>query len=263
MLRSCVGPAPATRRHSATLSNPARHRCDVIYCSTACLSADRARRDCDETPHPHAFWCARAWFMMCCAWCSRAWGWAQLRASSAASQKNKRGCPSAAKRRRRRRRKSRIGSMAAAAPRRRKWAARCGLAIGPLSLRSRRTVRVFCARTRNSARRRSEASSAVSQSSKAGVEGHSFEQGISEAPRAYAVTITQGSPSARSKRFVRALHTPKRWPEVKRQRPRLRRARSHSPRRARRCANCAASSRTCSPRRKPTTRRRRPWRSGV
>ena len=152
MLRSCVGPAPATRRHSATLSNPARHRCDVIYCSTACLSADRARRDCDETPHPHAFWCARAWFMMCCAWCSRAWGWAQLRASSAASQKNKRGCPSAAKRRRRRRRKSRIGSMAAAAPRRRKWAARCGLAIGPLSLRSRRTVRVFCARTRNSVR---------------------------------------------------------------------------------------------------------------
>ena len=262
MLRSCVGPAPATRRHSATLSNPARHRCDVIYCSTACLSADRARRDCDETPHPHAFWCARAWFMMRCAWCSRAWGWAQLRASSAASQKNKRGCPSAAKRRRRRRRKSRIGSMAAAAPRRSKWA-EIRLKIGPLSLRSRRTVRVFCARTRNSARRRSEASSAVSQSSKAGVEGHSFEQGISEAPRAYAVTITQGSPSARSKRFVRALHTPKRWPEVKRQRPRLRRARSHSPRRARRCGNCAASSRTCSPRRKPTTRRRRPWRSGV
>ena len=145
VLRSCVGPAPATRRHSATLSNPARHRCDVIYCSTACLSADRARRDCDETLHPHAFWCARAWFMMCCAWCSRAWGWAQLRASSAASQKNKRGCPSAAKRRRRRRRKSRIGSMAAAAPRRRKWAARCGLAIGPLSLRSRRNARVFCA----------------------------------------------------------------------------------------------------------------------
>ena len=123
LLRSCVGPAPATRRHSATLSNPARHRCDVIYCSTACLSADRARRDCDETLHPHAFWCARAWFMMCCAWCSRAWGCAAACTSRAASQKPMRGCPSAAKRRRRRRRKSRMGSMAAAAPRRCKWAA--------------------------------------------------------------------------------------------------------------------------------------------
>ena len=173
----------ATRRHSATSSNPARHRCDVMYCSTACLSADRARRDCDETLHPHAFWCARAWFMMCCAWCSRAWGCAAACTSRAASQKPMRGCPSAAKGRRRRRRKSRTGSMAAAAPRRSKWAA-CGLVIGPLSLRSRRTARVFCAAARNSERRRSEASSAVSQSSKARAEGHSFEQGISETARA-------------------------------------------------------------------------------
>ena len=42
-------------------------------------------------------------------------------------------------------------------------------------------VRVFAARTRNSARRRSEAFSAVSQSSKGRVAGHSFEQGLSEA----------------------------------------------------------------------------------
>ena len=180
LLRSCVGPAPATRRHSATLSDPARHRCDVIYCSTARLSADRARRDCDETLHPHAFWCARAWFMMCCAWCSRAWGCAAACTSRAASQ-NRRGCPSAAKRRRRRRRKSRTGSMAAAAPRRRKWAATRPRYRS--AERSRKTARVFCARTRNSARRRSEASPAVSQSSKAGVEGHSFEQGIREAAR--------------------------------------------------------------------------------
>ena len=67
---------------------------------------------------PHAFWCARAWFMMCCAWCSRAWGCAAACTSRAASQKPMRGCPSAAKGRRRRRRKSRTGSMAAAAPRR-------------------------------------------------------------------------------------------------------------------------------------------------
>ena len=194
MLRSCVGPAPATRRHSATLSNPARHRCDVIYCSTACLSADRARRDCDETPHPHAFWCARAWFMMCCAWCSRAWGWAQLRASSAASQKNKRGCPSAAKRRRRRRRKSRIGSMAAAAPRRRKWAARCGLAIDLYAEISFLSVRVLCASSRNSARRRSEASSAVSQSYKARVEGTHLSKASLKPWRQLAVTITDCCP---------------------------------------------------------------------
>ena len=140
---------------------------------------------------------------------------------------------------------------------------RCGLAIDLYDAGLDELHGFSVPRTRNSARRRGEASSAVSQSSKARAEGHSFKQGISEAPRAYAVTITHCSPSARSKPCTRAFHIYKRCPRRKQPPARLRRVHRHQNRRARRCGNCAASSRTCCQASKPTTRRRRPWRSGV
>ena len=102
-----------------------RHRCDVVDCAMASREVSRACSADARIAHTarDAFWFARAWFMMCCAWSSRAWGCAAACTSRAASQKNKRGCPSGAKRRRRRRRKSRMGSMAAAATLRSEWAA--------------------------------------------------------------------------------------------------------------------------------------------
>ena len=70
----------------------------------------------------------------------------------------------------------------------------CGLAIDLYAEISFLSVRVLIAGTRNSARRRSEASSAVSQSSKAGAEGTHLSKASLKPWRQLAVTITDCCP---------------------------------------------------------------------